>query len=50
MKVTVVFEFPEVDDPDSEDADDIIEDLQIDLTNLGYDYYIDDAVGGTYVG
>lgn len=50
MKVYVVFDFPEITDPNSEEADDIIEGLEIDLENFSLDtghiWYIDDAVGG----
>lgn len=47
MKVYVVFDYPDID-PDSEDADDIIDCLQMDLENMaikyGYGWYIDDAI------
>ena len=47
MKVLVVFDYPGVD-PDSEEADNIIESLEIDLDTFGDDtgniWYIDDAV------
>lgn len=50
MKVIVVFEFPEIDDPNSEDATFVIDSLSQDLDNFAregeYDWYIDDAVGG----
>lgn len=46
MKVLVVFDYPGVD-PDSEEADNIIESLEIDLEDFGDDtgniWYIDDA-------
>ena len=53
MKVFVVFDFPEVTDPNSIEADNIIESLEMDLQKyfgLGeygddYIWYIDDAVG-----
>ena len=49
MKVYVVFDFPGVDDPNSEEADNIIECLEIDLEHFaeetGHNWYIDDAVG-----
>jgi hypothetical protein len=45
MKVIVVFEFPEVKDPRCEDADDIVQQLHINLTDLGYDYYIKNNTG-----
>lgn len=48
MKVYVVFDFPGVTDPNSEEADNIIQCLEDDLNNLfedsGYIWYIDDAV------
>jgi hypothetical protein len=47
MKVYVVFDFPGVD-PDSEEADNIIECLEIDLDHFaedcGHIWYIDDTV------
>jgi hypothetical protein len=48
MKVYVAFDFPGVD-PDSEEANDIIECMEIDLHNviendMGYMWYIDDAM------
>ena len=46
MKVIVIFDFPGVD-PNSEDADNIIESLEIDLDSFaeetGVIWYIDDA-------
>ena len=49
MKVHVIFDFPEVSDVNSEEADDIIDCLNIDLKNFGnyygYEWYIDDAEG-----
>lgn len=53
MKVYVVFDFPEVTDANSVEADNIIECLEIDLKNYfgkgldenDYMWYIDDAVG-----
>jgi uncharacterized protein YsxB (DUF464 family) len=51
MKVFVVFEFPEIKDVDSQDADSAIECLEIDLKTLAkqsnYSWYIDDATGET---
>lgn len=48
MKVFVVFDFPGVNDPNSEEADHIIENLEIDLDHFaeetGHIWYIDDAV------
>ena len=48
MKVFVVFDYPGVD-PDSEEADNIIECLEIDLDHFaedtGNNWYIDDAIG-----
>lgn len=50
MKVYVVFDFPDINDPNSEDADNIIDCLENDLTELGEEtghvWYIDDAVVG----
>ena len=47
MKVNVIFDYPSVD-PDSEEADNIIECLEIDLDHFaketGNVWYIDDAV------
>jgi len=47
MKVHVVFDYPGVD-PDSEEADNIVECLEIDLDSLAKDtgqvWYIDDAI------
>ena len=47
MKVKVIFDYPGVD-PDSEEADNIIECLEIDLEHFseetGNVWYIDDAV------
>lgn len=48
MKVYVVFDFPEITDANSEDADNAISILQDELSHmdsLGYDWYIDDAEG-----
>lgn len=51
MKVIVVFDYPGVD-PDSEDADNIISELEIDLehfaTETGNNWYIDDAERDQY--
>lgn len=48
MKVIVVFDYPGVD-PNSEEADNIIECLEIDLDSFSEDtgntWYIDDAEG-----
>ena len=48
MKVIVVFDYPGVD-PNSEEADNIIECLEIDLDSFaeetGNSWYIDDAEG-----
>lgn len=50
MKVYVTFDFPEIMDANSIEADEIISGLEIDLdifaTEHGYDWYIDDAEGG----
>jgi len=49
MKVFVVFDFPEIIDVNSEEADQIIDILENDLDNFAedhdYSWYIDDAVG-----
>jgi hypothetical protein len=48
MKVFVVFDFPEIQDADSEDATFAIDSLSEDLQGLArdgeYDWYIDDAI------
>ena len=50
MKVYVVFDFPEIDDVNGEDADWVIDSLTHDLKKMAndgeYDWYIDDAEGG----
>lgn len=46
MKVNIIFDFPGVD-PNSEEADNIIQCLEIDLNNTfddDYNWWIDDAV------
>ncbi len=56
MKVFVVFDFPDIIDVNSEQADNIIECLEIDLKNsMGdgrsdsdYQWYIDDAEEGSH--
>ena len=49
MKVFVVFDFPEVIDVNGEEADNIIQCLEMDLEKFAnehdYSWYIDDAVG-----
>jgi hypothetical protein len=49
MKVYVVFDFPEISDPNSEDAtfaiDSLSNDLEIMASTTLYEWYIDDAVG-----
>ena len=49
MKVLVVFDFPEISNPDSADADFTIDSLSNDLDSFAkngeYDWYIDDVVG-----
>lgn len=49
MKVYVVFDFPDITDPNGEDADWVIDSLSNDLEKMAnegeYDWYIDDAVG-----
>ena len=51
MKVFVVFDFPEIKDANSQEADFAIDSLSEDLTGFardgGYDWYIDDAIGET---
>lgn len=48
MKVYVVFDFPEIEDVNSEDATFAIDSLSADLEYFGddgeYEWYIDDAV------
>lgn len=48
MKVFVVFDFPEINDVNGEDATFIIDSLSEDLEALArdgeYDWYIDDAI------
>lgn len=48
MKVYVVFDFPEISDPNSIEADNIIQCLEDDLNNLFKEsdqiWYIDDAI------
>ena len=46
MKVIVVFDFPDVDDVDSDHADNVIDELTIDLKRLGYTWYIEEAYNG----
>jgi len=47
MKVVVVFDFPDVVDVDSDHADNVIDELTIDLKRLentvGYTWYIEEA-------
>lgn len=45
MKVYVVFDFPEISDPDSEEATFEIDSLSEDINGLGYNWYIDDTIG-----
>lgn len=49
MKVIVVFDFPEINDPDSDDASFAISILSNDLDMFAqegeYEWYIDDATG-----
>lgn len=49
MKVYVVFDFPEIEDVNSEDATFTIDSLSEDLEGFArageYEWYIDDAVG-----
>jgi len=51
MKVYVVFDFPEITDVNSPEADFAIDSLSEDLTGFArdgeYEWYIDDAEGGT---
>jgi hypothetical protein len=48
MKITVVFDYPEISDPEGEDADWAADSLTDDLKKLGnegeYEWYIDDVV------
>ena len=47
MKVFVVFDYPEINDPDGDEADFAIDSLTSDLKDLAregeYEWYIDDA-------
>ena len=47
-KITVVFDYPEISDPEGEDADWAVDSLTDDLKKLGnegeYEWYIDDVV------
>lgn len=47
MKVFVVFDYPNIE-PDSEEADNIIDCLEMDLEDMaeeyGHEWYIDDAI------
>jgi hypothetical protein len=43
MRVIIHFVFPEVADVDSEEADNVIDELTIDLKRLGYTWYIEEA-------
>lgn len=43
MKVIVHFDFPDVVDCDSIEADTVLDELTIDLKNSGYTWYIEDA-------
>lgn len=49
MKVIVVFDFPEIDDPNSNDAtftiDSLSEDLELLAREAEYEWYIDDVTG-----
>lgn len=48
MKIIVVFDYPEISDPEGEDADWAVDSLTDDLKRLGiegeYEWYIDDVV------
>ena len=43
MKVIVHFDFPDVVDVYSDHADNVIDELTIDLKRLGYTWYIEEA-------
>lgn len=49
MKVVVIFDFPEIKDANSSDADFVIDSLSSDLKRFGnegeYDWYIDNVTG-----
>ena len=49
MKVYVVFDFPDIEDPDGEEATLTFHSLSDDLKNFcndnSYDWYIDDVIG-----
>jgi hypothetical protein len=44
MKIIVVFDYPEISDPEGEDADWAVDSLTDDLKKLGNEWYIDDVV------
>jgi hypothetical protein len=46
MKVIVVFDFPDVDAVDSDNADNVLDELAIDLKRLGYTWHIEEAYNG----
>ena len=46
MKVIVVFDFPDVDDVDSDNADNVLDELAIDLKRLEYTWHIEEAYNG----
>lgn len=45
MKIYVVFEFPEITDPDSNEATFEIDSLSKDIDRLGYNWYINEVIG-----
>ena len=48
MKIIVIFDYPEISDPEGEDADFAVDTLTDNLKKLGnsegYDWYIDDVI------
>ena len=48
MKIVVIFDYPEISDPEGSDADFAVDSLSDDLKKLGvegeYEWYIDDVV------
>lgn len=53
MEIVVVFRYPDIADPDSDEADAAVESLTIDLESAGVDcdsWYIDDVLAEHIVG
>lgn len=48
MKIVVVFDFPEIVDPNSNEATFEIDSLSDDINRLGYNWYIDDVIPPTF--